>query len=66
MLGNIPILHAADLELLVSERHGRSLVTPESGESEGTQKETQHGQSGPLHHDQLRCLPQITDLVSSI
>ena len=60
------ILHAPDLELFVSERHGRSLVTPESGESEGTQKETQHGQSGPLHHDQLRCLPQITDLVPSI
>ena len=66
MLGNIPILHAADLELLVSERHGPSLVTPESGEREGTQQDSQHSQSGPLHHDQLRCLPQITDLVSSI
>ena len=47
MLGNIPILHAADLELLVSERHGPSLVTPESGEREGTQQDSQHSQSRP-------------------
>ena len=63
---NRNILHAPDLELLVSERHGRSLVTLESGESEGTHQDSQHSQSGLLHHDQLRCLPQITDLVPSI
>ena len=47
ILGNIPILHAADLELLVSERLGPSLVTPESGEREGTQQDSQHSQSRP-------------------